>query len=142
MASLNEVSLIGNLGSKPELKYTGTGAAYARFSIATNEVWRDRKTNETKTRTDWHRVVAWGRLADVVAQHLDVGRLVCVRGSLRVNEWKDAQGARRVSVEVHAAKVVFLDGNSQRQTTTEVPPPEDVQPAGEAPHAAEDEIPF
>lgn len=141
MSSLNEVTLIGHLGRKPDLKYTQGGAAYARLSLATNELWRDRRTNELQTRTDWHRIVVWGRLAGAAAEHLDLGRQVCVQGSLRVRDWKDDQGVRRVTTEVHAHRLVFLSGRSAAETapadeSAPVPAPED------APGRSDDEIPF
>jgi single-strand DNA-binding protein len=141
MSSLNEVTLIGHLGSKPELKYTPSGAAYARFSLATNEMWRDRKTSELKTRTDWHRIVVWGRQAGAAAENLDVGRQICVQGALRVRDWKDEQGARRVSTEVHANRIVFLgpNPNAEKAQADENAPE---LSGDDAPANAEEEIPF
>ena len=141
MSSLNEVTLIGHLGTKPELKYTPSGAAYARLSLATNEMWRDRKSNELKTRTDWHRIVVWGRQAGAAAENLDVGRQVCVQGALRVRDWKDEQGARRISVEVHANRIVFL-GASPHAERGQADQNEPEPGADDAPAGTEQEIPF
>ncbi len=101
MPSRNYVELIGHLGRKPELRRTKTGAPVASFSIATNESWYDEK-QQLRERTEWHRVVVWGKPAETVAHHLDVGRLVLVEGQLRTREYADKQGARRVVTEVHA----------------------------------------
>src|SRR5260370_21148252 len=113
MPSRNYVELTGHLGHKPELRRTKTGAPVASFSIATNESWYDEK-QQLRERTEWHRVVVWGKTAETVAQHLDVGRLVLVEGQLRTREHADEQGARRVITEVHARPapltLLFLAG--------------------------------
>lgn len=139
MSSLNTVTLVGHLGRKPDLHYTPTQAAYALLAVATNEVLRDKGQNP-RERTEWHRVVAWGRTAAACAEHLDTGRQVLVRGRLRTRTWKDRQGVQRWSTEVIADRVLFLGGATkgppEPAEQVEPPPPED------APHGAEDEIPF
>src|SRR5438128_6607243 len=123
MSSLNAVTLVGHLGRKPELRYTATQAAYALLSVATNET-SFAKGQKPQERTEWHRIVTWGRTAAVCAQHLDVGRQVLVRGQLRTRSWTDPQGAQRWSTEVLADRVIFLGGAAKR--TSE--PAEQVEP--------------
>ena len=139
MSSLNAVALVGHLGRKPELRYTATQAAYALLSVATNETSFG-KGQKPQERTEWHRIVTWGRTAAVCAQHLDVGRQVLVRGRLRTRSWTDRHGFQRWSTEVLADRVFFLGVAAKRTSEpteqVEPPPPED------APAGAEDDIPF
>jgi len=145
MASRNYVELIGHLGRKPELRRTKTGSPVASFSIATNESWYDDE-KQLQERTEWHRVVVWGKTAETVAEHLDVGRFVLVEGQLRTREYADKDGARRFVTEVHARPgpraVIFLDGKRDR---IEPPPPEiedDPLPEPTTSSDGDDDIPF
>ena len=139
MSSLNAVTLVGHLGRKPELRYTEKQAAYALISLATNETFFV-KGEKPQDRTEWHRIVTWGRTAAACVQHLDAGRQVLVRGRLRTRLWTDRQGVQRWSTEVVADRVIFLGGASKRTSEPaegiEVPAPED------APAGADDVIPF
>jgi single-strand DNA-binding protein len=108
--SLNKVMLIGRLGSDPELRYTQSGTAVSRFSLATNDVWKDRQTSERKEKTVWHKVVVWGKLAETISEYLSKGRQVFVEGRLDSRSWEDDQGQKRYIVEVIADRVVFLGG--------------------------------
>jgi single-strand DNA-binding protein len=139
MSSLNQVSLIGNVGKKPELRFASSGYAVARFSVATDDAWID-KAGERQQRTQWHRIVAWGGLADTVSEHLDGGRQVHVQGVLRTRNWTDANGVKRSTVEVHATRVLFLGSKPPASKSADAlePPPEPDAETG----AAEDEIPF
>jgi len=132
MSSLNQVSLIGHVGRKPELRHTASGGAVALFSVATNDVWTD-KEGDRQERTEWHRIVAWRGLADTVAEHLDGGRQVHVQGVLRTRDWTDATGSKRTITEVHATRVLFLGRRSRADEVAEPPAAQD---------ATEDEIPF
>ncbi len=138
MSSLNAVTLVGHLGRKPELRYTATQAAYALLSLATNET--SFAKGQKQERTEWHRIVTWGRTAAACAQHLDAGRQVLVRGRLRTRSWTDRQGIQRWSTEVLADRVIFLGGAAKRTNDPaeqlEPPPPED------APAGTEEDIPF
>ena len=107
MSSLNQVSIVGHVGRKPSVKQTRAGASIAMFSVATNDEWLD-KEGTRKERTEWHRIVAWGRLAEVIGEHLEVGRQVVVQGAMRTREFVDAAGAKRSTTEVHATLVLFL----------------------------------
>ena len=139
MPSHNHVELIGHLGHKPELRQTRNGTPVASFSIATNVSCYD-SDRQVQERTDWHRVVAWGRLAGTISEHLDTGSQVHIMGSLRTRQWTDDAGVKRWTTEIHAGRVLFLGRRSRdleaSPDAVEPPPPE------QAPAGAEDEIPF
>ena len=110
MASVNKVILIGNLGKKPELRYTPGGQAVGQFSIATNERWGGKDGQPAQERTEWHRIVVWGRTAENCGQYLDKGRSVYVEGRLQTREWTDKEGQKRYTTEIVAQTVQFLGG--------------------------------
>jgi len=142
MAGVNKVILVGNLGRDPELRYTKNGQAVANFTLATTENWsRDGNREE---RTEWHRIVAWGKTAELCTQYLTKGRTVYIEGQIRTREWEDKEGHKRQTTEVHAQTVQFLGsgpraGGAARSADDSGPAPES---AGPAAPAAEDEIPF
>ena len=109
MAGVNKVILIGNLGRDPELRYTQSGQAVVNFPIATSENWTD-KSGERQERTEWHRIVVWGRVGENCAQYLSKGRTVFVEGRLQTREWEDKEGNKRYTTEVNANNVQFLGG--------------------------------
>ena len=109
MASVNKVILVGNLGRDPELRYIPSGQAVANFTLATNERWRDKDGNNQE-RTEWHRIVVWGKSAENCAQFLQKGRSVYVEGKLQTQEWEDKDGIKRKTTEVVAQTVQFLGG--------------------------------
>ncbi len=112
MASINKVILIGNLGRDPELRYTQGGQAVANFTLATNERFSG-KDGEKQERTEWHRIVAWGRTAELCAQYLSKGRSVYLEGRLQTREWEDKEGQKRKTTEVVANTVQFLGGRGE-----------------------------
>ena len=107
MASINKVILIGNLGRDPEVRYTQGGTAVANFTLATNEVWTD-KGGERQERTEWHRIVVWGKQAEIVREHLSKGKQVYVEGALQTRQWDDREGKKRQTTEIKALRVVML----------------------------------
>lgn len=109
MGSVNKAILIGNLGRDPELRYTQGGKAVANFTLATNEVWsgQDGQKNE---RTEWHRIVCWGKTAEHCSQYLSKGRTVYVEGRIQTREWEDKEGNKRQTTEIVAQNVTFLGG--------------------------------
>jgi single-strand DNA-binding protein len=107
MASINKVILIGNLGRDPELRYTQSGSAVANFTLATNEKWRDKEGNNQE-RTEWHRIIVWGKTAEICSQYLEKGRSVYVEGKLQTNEWEDKEGIKRKTTEIIARDVQFI----------------------------------
>jgi single-strand DNA-binding protein len=107
MASVNKVILIGNLGRDPEVKYTQNGTAVANLNVATNEVWTD-KSGQKQERTEWHRVVVWGKQAQILGEHLSKGKQVYVEGALQTRSWDDREGNKRYTTEVRAVRVLML----------------------------------
>ena len=124
MASVNRVTLVGNLGRDPELRYTQSGQAVANFTLATNEKWKDKEGN-SQERTEWHRIIVWGKSAENCAQYLQKGRSVYIEGRLQTREWEDREGNKRTTTEVVAQAVQFLGGRggvgSEGPPTTEGP---------------------
>jgi single-strand DNA-binding protein len=109
--SVNKVILVGRLGQNPEVRYTPSGSAVANFSVATNEAWTD-KSGQKQERTEWHRVVVWGKLAELCNQYLQKGRQCYVEGRLQTREWTDKDGVKKYSTEVQAQTVQFLNGGA------------------------------
>lgn len=106
--SLNKVMLIGRLGQDPELKYTPSGSAVCNFSMATSESWTD-KAGQKQEKTEWHRIVVWGKLAELCNQYLGKGRQAFVEGKLQTRSWEDKEGQKKYTTEVMANTVQFLD---------------------------------
>src|SRR4051812_3649523 len=107
--SVNKVILVGRLGQNPEVRYTPSGAAVANFSLATNENWTD-KSGQKQERTEWHRIVVWGKLAELCNQYLSKGRQAYIEGRLQTREWTDKDGNKKYTTEVQAQTVQFLGG--------------------------------
>jgi len=112
MGSLNRVILIGNLGRDPEVKYLPSGQAVANFSVATNERWQN-KEGKTEERTEWHRIVVYGKQAENCGEYLSKGRSVCIEGRLQTREWDDKNGQKRSTTEIVANRVVFLGSKGE-----------------------------
>jgi single-strand DNA-binding protein len=136
MASVNKVILVGNLGRDPETRYTQNGTPVAHFTMATSERWTD-PSGEKKERTEWHRIVVWGKQADVVAQYLRKGRQVYIEGALQTREWTDREGNKRQTTEVRAQRVQLLGRPEERQPAAAE---EVAEPA--AGGFGEDDVPF
>jgi single-strand DNA-binding protein len=108
-SSVNKVILVGNLGVEPEVRYTGGGQAVANFNIATSESWTN-KDGSREERTEWHRIVAWGKLAELCGEFLAKGRKVYVEGRLQTRSYADKEGVTRYVTEIKAQDIQFLDG--------------------------------
>jgi single-strand DNA-binding protein len=143
---INKVILVGNLGADPETRYTPSGSAVTKVRIATSESWKDRQTGERQERTEWHRVVFFGRLAEIAGEYLKKGSQVYVEGSLRTDKWQDQSGQDRYTTEIVANEMQMLGGRqgagapamsgggpSQQAPTS--------KPAGPEP-VLDDDIPF
>lgn len=107
---VNKVILIGNLGADPEVRFTPGGQAVANFRIATNESWTD-KQGQKQERTEWHRIVVWGKLAELCGEYLKKGRQAYVEGRLQTREWTDKEGKKNYTTEIVANTVQFLGGS-------------------------------
>ena len=112
MASINKVILVGNLGQDPEVKYMPSGGAVTNISIATTDSWKDKTTGEKKENTEWHRVVFFNRLAEIVGEYLRKGSQVYIEGNLRTRKWQDQSGADRYSTEIVAREMQMLGGRA------------------------------
>jgi single-strand DNA-binding protein len=109
MASVNKVILVGNLGRDPEIRYTQGGQPVANFTLATSESFTTRE-GKREERTEWHRIVVWGKTAELCTQYLAKGRSVYIEGRLQTREWEDKEGQKRRTTEVVAQSVQFLGG--------------------------------
>ena len=111
-SGLNKVMLIGNLGKDPEVRYTPGGQAVANFTIATNEAWTD-KSGAKQERTEWHRIVAWGKTAELCGEYLTKGRQVYIEGKIQTREWNNKEGVKQYTTEIVAGQVLFLAGGER-----------------------------
>lgn len=109
--SLNKAMIIGNLGADPEVRYTKSGSAVSNLSVATNEKWTD-KSGQRQERTEWHRVVVFGKTAENCSKYLKKGRQVYVEGRIQTNDWEDKDGNKRYTTEIVAQNVTFLSGGN------------------------------
>ncbi len=133
---VNKVILIGNLGADPEIRYTASGTAVAKLNIATNESYVDRDGNRQE-QTEWHRVVAWRKLAEICGQYLSKGRQVYIEGRLRTTSY-EKDGIKRYTTEIEAREMLMLGGQGDRSSGREMEP-SFAPPEGGVP---EDDIPF
>ena len=140
MASVNKVMLVGHLGRDPELRYTPSGTAVANFTLATNDAWTD-KSGEKQERTEWHRIVVWGKQAEIVGEYLTKGKQVFVEGSLQTREWNDREGNKRQTTEVRAQRVIMLGRGEGRAEVAGSNRGGEVDTSPE-PQVSEDDIPF
>lgn len=107
MGSVNKVILVGNLGRDAELRYTPGGSAVATLNLATTEMWND-KDGQRQEKTEWHRIVLWGKQAETLSQYLQKGRQIYVEGRLQTRQWDDKDGNKRYTTEVRGDRVVLL----------------------------------
>jgi single-strand DNA-binding protein len=112
MGSVNKVILVGNLGRDAELRYTPGGAAVATLNLATTEVWNDRN-NQRQEKTEWHRVILWGKQAESLQEYLTKGKQIFVEGRLQTRQWDDKDGNKRYTTEIKADRVVLLSGSGR-----------------------------
>lgn len=144
MAGVNKVIIIGRLGADPEMKTVTSGQNVARLNVATSEQWND-KNGQRQERTEWHRVVAWGKLADLCGKYLSKGRQVYLEGRLQTRSWEDQQGQKRYTTEIVANTVQFLGstGASRDESSNVSRSGGDFQDFGPEPSFdSNDEIPF
>lgn len=143
MASLNRVTLIGNLGRDPQVRHTQDGLAIANISLATTVSWKDKKSGERRDDTEWHRAVLYGRTAEIAAEFLKKGSPIYIEGRLRTRKWQDKEGYERITTEVIAEQMQMLGGRSGARSEFDDNVPamkqEDLE---SAPELEEDDIPF
>jgi single-strand DNA-binding protein len=149
---VNKAILIGNLGNDPDMRYTAGGAAVANVSIATAESWRDKESGEQQERTEWHRVVFFGRLAEIVGEYLRKGSQIYVEGRLQTRKWTDKEGQDRYTTEIVANEMQMLGGkgggsasydSAPKSQPSNAPEPQAAPAASAAPaDDFDDDIPF
>ena len=141
---VNKVILVGNLGQKPEMRYTQTNTAVATLSIATSESWKHKDSGEQREKTEWHRVVFFGKLAEIAEQYLDKGSQLYVEGKLQTRKWQDKEGNDRYTTEILGNEMNMLGGRQsssdegvydQSQQTSQTAQSQDSQ-------ISEEDIPF
>ncbi len=147
MAGVNKVILVGHLGRDPELRYTQSGQAVANFTLATSESY-SKRDGEREERTEWHRIVAWGRLAEICAEYLSKGRQIYIEGRIQTREWEDREGEKRRTTEIVAREMQMLGRRGETNTsyndsqapTTDTPAPSTTADPSTPP--PDDDIPF
>jgi single-strand DNA-binding protein len=154
--SVNKVILIGRLGKDPEVKYTPSGAPVAKFSLATDESFKDR-TGEQQKHTEWHNIVAWNKLAEICGEYLTKGKQVYIEGSIRSRQWQDQAGNKRTTYEIIANRMQMLgskadservpSGGMDRPAAERSAPPAPPSPSAEPvsppePEISDEDIPF
>ena len=147
MASVNRVTIVGNLGRDPELRTFPSGDQVANVTIATTDKWKDKQSGEMREATEWHRVVFNGRLAEIVGQYLRKGSQVYVEGSLRTRKWTDQSGVEKYSTEIRADQMQMLGGRPEGAAPAPAPRPAPAPPpaqrsAGGGFDDMDDDIPF
>lgn len=140
MAGVNKVILLGNLGADPEVRYTTSGSAVATFRLATSEEWKDRNSGEKQSKTEWHRVVAFGRLGEICGEFLHKGKKVYVEGRLQTRSWEDKEGNTRYMTEVVARDMQML--GSAGRDNRDAPQGDGGGGLNESVTVPEDDIPF
>ena len=138
MASINKVILVGNLGNDPEVKYMPNGGAVTNISIATTDSWKDKNTGDKQERTEWHRVVFFNRLAEIVGEYLRKGSQIYIEGSLRTRKWTDQSGQDKYTTEIVAKEMQMLGsrqgggaasmGGGNYNSTPSAPPAQNNRP--------------
>ena len=154
--SVNKVILVGRLGRDPETRYTGGGQAVANFSVATDETYKD-KNGERQKRTEWHKIVVWGKQAEIAQQYLKKGSLIFIEGRIQSREWQDKEGQKRTSFEIVASNFRMLGGRGDgggsggggatgggraTEEFDQAGPSEEAGGAHGGPEISDDDIPF
>lgn len=146
---VNKVILVGNLGKDPEVRYLPNGGAVANLTLATSESWRDKATGEQKEKTEWHRVVLFGKLAEIAGEYLRKGSQVYIEGKLTTRKWTDQAGVEKYTTEIHVNVGGVLqmlggkpDGGSSNQPQQQALQPQQQSSSNEPPMDFDDDIPF
>ena len=126
---VNKVILLGNLGNDPDVRYTAGGAAVANVSLATTFAWRDKESGDMRENTEWHRIVFFGKLAEIVSEYLRKGSQVYIEGRLQTRKWQDKEGQDRWSTEIVASDMQMLGGRGGGSGEAGGPPPRGEAPA-------------
>lgn len=139
--SVNKVILLGRLGQDPEYKVTPSGAAVCNFSLATSETWNDKNSGQKQEKTEWHRVVVWGKLAEICNQYLSKGSQAFVEGRLQTRSWEDKDGNKKYTTEINATTVQFVGGQSDGASKHSTPRENQSESPAAEPESQGDEFP-
>ena len=141
---VNKVILVGNLGQKPEIRYTKDSKPIASFSIATSESWKDKTTGDMVEKTEWHNVTFYGRIAEVAEQYLDKGSKVFVEGKLQTDKWEDESGNKRSATKIIGNNMQMLDSRGANSSSSfdESPSAQNEASASQEGSFSEEDIPF
>ena len=150
MGSVNKVIIVGNLGKDADVRYTSGGSAVATISVATTEVWNDKSSGERQEKTEWHRVVLWGKTAENLKDYLTKGKQIYVEGKLQTRKWQDRDGNDKYTTEIRSDRIVLLGGRGgggdRGDYGSRAPSPGGgggaSGPAPGPPELTEDDIPF
>ena len=112
---MNSITLIGRLGQDPEIKTLTNGTTVCKFSLATSEKWKDKQSGEMKEKTEWHRIVAWGKQGDVIGQYVKKGQQFALTGQLKYSDWNDKDGNKHTSAEIHLKEFDFIGNKSSSE---------------------------
>jgi single-strand DNA-binding protein len=123
MSGVNKAILIGNLGADPEIRYTPSGSCVANLRLATSETWKDKQTGERHEWTEWHRVVFFGKQAEVVKDYVRKGSKIYVEGQIKTRKWTDKAGVERYTTEIHGRLLQLLDKKPQQAPEVRTPEP-------------------
>jgi len=126
MSGINKAIVLGRLGQDPDMKYTQDGKPIANFSVATSEEWKDKNTGDKKENTEWHRIVAFGKLAEICGNYLAKGKLVYIEGRIQTRQW-EKDGLKRYTTEIVASQMQMLDGKGDSKPKEPDLPMEDDQ---------------
>jgi single-strand DNA-binding protein len=152
--SVNKVILIGRLGKDPEVTYTSGGTPRARFTLATDDSYKDKATGEQKKRTEWHTIIAWSKLAEICGEYLTKGKQIYIEGSIRSRQWEDTPGNKRTAYEIVAQRMQMLgsradaeraESGMQERPSREPGPAASAGPSSEPspePEITDEDIPF
>ena len=142
MRGVNKAIIVGNVGKDPEFMTTASGTSIVNFSVATSESWKDKQTNQQVEKTEWHRIVAYNRLAEIVHDYVKKGSKVYIEGKLQTRKWQDQSGADRYSTEIIANELQLLDSREDKPEAQSAPQARSNPPAPPQNDAFEDDIPF
>ena len=139
---VNKVILVGNLGQKPEMRYTATNSAVANLSIATTESWKDKESGEMRDKTEWHKVVFFGKPAETIERYLDKGSKIYVEGKLQTRKWQDKDGNDRWTTEIVGNQFNFLDSRPSQNDSSMDQSGASTLPDDSSSGISEEDIPF
>jgi len=141
MNGVNKVVILGTLGNDPDMKYAANGNAIANLSVATNESWKDKNTGQKQTKTEWHKIIIFGKLAEIAGQYLKKGSSAYFEGKLQTRKWQDKDGNDRYTTEIVANEMQMIGGRDDRPQDMQSQPAKK-QPAAPAADDGFRDIPF